>query len=134
MQGLVHIGLGGGNIVLEAALNGAVHIVHQAEAVIAVAHRVHNDAHRVDIVDLLKALALHIHLAVDAVHGLDAPLDGGVVHDGLHTGGDAGLELVEELVVPRGLLPQRALDLGVGHRIQIADGEVLQLVLDGPDT
>ena len=45
--------------------------MHDAQEVVALNDRVHNEPHRVDVVDLVKGPALHIHLAVDAVDALD---------------------------------------------------------------
>jgi hypothetical protein len=78
VQALVAVGLRRGDIVLEAVGQRMIQVVDQAEGRIALGHRVQHDAHRVHIVDLVERLVLHVHLAVNAVHALDAALHGRV--------------------------------------------------------
>ena len=72
MQGLVHIRLRHGDIILEPAGNGLVHLMDDAQRRIAVLDGVHDDAHREQVVDLVNALVLIHHLLVDAEQMLDA--------------------------------------------------------------
>ena len=105
-----------------------------AEAVVAVADRVDDQPHGVDVVDLLEGLALHIHFAVNAVDGFDTPLDGGVLYHGFDPRGDLFLDAFQKLLALGLLFRQRPLDLLVGDGIQVRDGQVLQLLFHGPDT
>ena len=95
MQALVTVGFWRGDIILEPVGQRVIHIMDEAQRGITLGHAVNDDADRVDIVDFLKILILHIHLAVDAVDALDPVADGGVVdavllqmlpHHGSHAG------------------------------------------------
>ncbi len=79
VQALVAVGLGGGDIILEAVGQRVVHIVDEAQGAVALGQRIQNDTDRIDIVDLVKGLVLHDGLAVDAVNALDPALDGGTL-------------------------------------------------------
>ena len=134
VQGLVHIGLGGGDIILKAPGDRFIHIVDNTQAVITVDHRIHNDPHGKNVIDLIKVMILHVHLAVDAVHALDAALDMGAL-DGLENAArDALLNLLKIFAVGLPHIPQRLLNIPIADRVQIADGTVLQLLLEGADT
>ena len=129
VQRLVHVGLGCGDIVLKAAGDGMVHVVDDAQRIVAFAHCVQNDAHRVHIVNFLKRAVLHIHLAVDAVYALDALFDGAFVHSVL---GQALLDAVRNAADERiraAVLGQERGDLLIAHRVQILQAAVLQLLL-----
>ena len=76
VEALVAVGLGGGDIVLEAVGQRVVHIVDEAQGAVALSQGVQDDAHRVDVVNFIEGLVLHDGLAVDAVDALDSPLDG----------------------------------------------------------
>ncbi|MPN32861.1 hypothetical protein SDC9_180344 [bioreactor metagenome] len=78
VQRLIHVLLRGGNIVLEAVWNRAEHIVDNAQNVIALDDRIYDDAHRVNIENLVKGTALNIYLPVDAVDALDASFNVGI--------------------------------------------------------
>ena len=79
VQALVAVGLGGGDIVLEAVGQRVVHIVDEAQGAVALGQTVQNHTNGVNIVDLIKGLVLHDGLAVDAVDALDPALDGGTL-------------------------------------------------------
>ena len=83
VQGLVHIGLGGRDIVLKPTGQGRKHIVHNTQGIVAVDHRVHDNAHGVNVKDLFKILALDIHLAEDSVDRLHPGGDLNILHDRL---------------------------------------------------
>ena len=132
VKGLVHVLLGGGDIVLKAVGNRLEHIVDDAQDVVAFQHRIHNNPHRVDVVNLVHIAALHIHLAVDAV-------------DAFHPSVNLGLDMLflQALVDPHNdalqkglalLLPegQLAFDIGVGDGVQVLEGNILQLLLHPP--
>ena len=129
VQALVHVGLGGADIVLEAAQNGLVQVVDQAQHVVAVRHRVHDDAEGEQVEHVVQRLVLGIHLAVDGVGVLHAGLHRGVHPRLTQTGGDLIVDGGHEAVVLRRLLIQRFGDLPVAHGIQIFQGEILQLPL-----
>ena len=70
MQGLVAVGLGNRDVVLEAAREGLVQAVHGAEHAVAGVGLVDDDAEGVDVHDLVERLLLAAHLLVDAVQVL----------------------------------------------------------------
>ena len=50
------------------------------QRIVALGHRVQNDAHGIHVVDLIKLLFLHDGLAVNAVNALDPALHVGILH------------------------------------------------------
>ena len=75
VQGLIHVGLRRGDIVLEPAGDGVEEVVDMAEDIIAVSNVVHDHAERVEVIQLVDRLVLRTHLAVDGVCVLDAAVD-----------------------------------------------------------
>ena len=104
--------------------------MNDAQDVVTVPHRVHQHPEGEEVKNLVQGLVLVEHLAVDGIgvlnppvdHVLDAKLRQPVVHLGL------GAE--EEGVVFRLLGVQPGDDLVVAHRVQVFEGQVLQLPLD----
>ena len=84
MKRLIHIGLRHGDIILEPARDGLVHLVDNAQGAVAVFHRIHKDTHGKKVVDLIDGLVLIDHLFVYAEKMLDPSVhlgfDPGVVH------------------------------------------------------
>ena len=97
VQRLIHIGLGGGNIVLEPPGHQIEQVVDMPKHIVAVGNGVDDDPERIDVVQLIHGLVLSHHLPVDGINVLDAPV-GGVLNahgvepvgnlelDGLHKG------------------------------------------------
>ena len=75
VQGLIHVCLGHGNVVLEPARDGLIHLMNGAEHCIAVPDRADDHADSKEIVDLLQRLFLVEHLAVDAEEMFDTSVD-----------------------------------------------------------
>ena len=126
MQGLVAVILGIGDVIVEFLGDVQPAPVDQAQDGIAGGHVVHDDPHRVQVVELLQGHFLAHHLPVDAVDVL-GPAE--------HPGMDAGFvqflpEFVYEVVdeafalgpVGRQGLGQPPILLGV----EVAEGQVLQ--------
>ena len=65
MQRLVHVRLRHGNVIFKPSRNRGIHLVDHAERSIAVLHRVHDDAHRKQVIHLVQRLVLVHHLLVD---------------------------------------------------------------------
>ena len=133
VQRLVHILLGGGNIVLEPVWYWTQHIMDDAKDIVAFQHGIHNDAHRVYVVNLIKRASLDIHFAVDAVNAFYPPVN--LRGDMLFL--QACLDPLDNVAEKR--FPvlfaqgQLLLDLVIGHRIKMLQGEILQLLLDAAD-
>ena len=97
MEGLVHIGLGGGNIVLEPSGHQIEQVVDMPKHIVAVGNGVDNNPEGIDVVQLIHGLVLGNHLPIDGINVLDAAI-GGVLNahgvepvgnlelDGLHKG------------------------------------------------
>ena len=78
VHGLIHIGLGGGDIVLEAAGHGLIHVVDYAQHVIAVGDGIHNDPEGAQVENAVQIQLLGVHFAVDAVYMLYPAINRGV--------------------------------------------------------
>src|ERR1019366_5331839 len=88
VQRLVEVGPRHGDEVLDAAGHGAPEVVDDAENGVAILHRVGDDAHGVEVVDLVDRDMLALQFPVNAVEAFDAAFD---------AAGDAGfLEAVAE--------------------------------------
>ena len=129
VQALVQIGLGGADIVLEPAQNGLVQVVDNAQNVIAVRHRVHDDPEGEQVKHVVQILVLGVHLAVDGIGVLHAAVDLGLDPGLLQPLRDLVVDGGHEAVVFRGLLVQRLGDLPIAHRIEILQAQILQLPL-----
>jgi hypothetical protein len=75
VQRLVEIGPRHGDEVLDTAGHGAPEVVDDAENGVAILHGISDDAHGIEVVDLLDADALALQFLVDAVEALDAAFD-----------------------------------------------------------
>ena len=130
VDGLVHVLLGHGDVVLEAAGDGLPHGVDDAQAFVALTHRVHDDADGVEIEDLGQFFFLPVHLPQDAVIVLgaagDLAFDAGLLHRLAY----AVDMLVDEAGAFRFFLSQVGLELGHPFRLQHLDGQILQLALN----
>ena len=129
MHALVAVGLGRGNVVLEAARHGAEHVMDVAENIVAVGNIVHDDAERAEIEDLVQTALLRIHLAVNAVGMLDAALHRCVDAVLREPVGDLLFDIGHELVEHVRLAVEVGDDLTVAVRVEIFEREVLELPL-----
>ena len=98
VQALVHIGLGGGDIVLEAAGHQIEQVVDVTQHIIAVRDGINDHPERIHIIQFVDALALRLHLAVNGIDVLDAAVDGAVDADGGQARGDLALDGLHEFV------------------------------------
>ena len=131
VQRLVHVELRHRDVVLEPARDRVPPRVQGAQRRVAVAHRVDEDPHGDEVVDLLEVAAAHDHLLVDGVVVL-----GAARHDGLDLGGrevlgDLGAHPGEVLLTGRRALGDETHDLVVDLRVERREREVLELPLDG---
>ncbi len=127
VQALVHVGLGRGDIILEAPGDGLEHVVYYAQDIVTVGNGVDDHAEGAEIEDALHVELLGVHFAVYAVDVLDAAEDGGVdllrceagldlLLNGAHEGLKGGHAVVEILG-----------DLPVALRIEVLQREILEL-------
>ncbi len=130
VQRLVHVGLGHRDVVLETARHRLVQLVNQSEDRVAVGNSRHNHPGREQIVNLVQALFLFLHLAVDAVKMLgpafDFCRDAHLANLDLHLDHD----FLEILLALRPLLGDGADQFVVGVAVDVAQAQVLQLPLD----
>ena len=107
--------------------------MHEAEHAVAVLHRGDEDAHREEVVDVAHLLPLRgvrLRLAVDAVDVLGAPGHLGVeARVGEFVPQHAG-HLLDVRLPLRALGGEQGGDAAVLVRLDVAEGEVLQLPLD----
>ena len=134
VQTLVHIGLGGGDVILEPAGNQIKEVVNMAQHIVAVRDGVHNDPEGVDVVQLVHGLALGLHLAVDGVNVLDAAVGLVVNAHALQPLGDFLLNGAHEHLVLLFVGIEVVHNFVVGIRGQIPKGNVLQLPLNALHT
>ena len=134
VDALIHIGLGGGDIVLETPGNRLEHIVNDAEHVVTVRDRVNDHAEGAEIEDAADVQLLGVHLAVDAVHVLDAAVDRRVDALLVQTGLDLALHSGHEGLQLRHSAFQGRCDLPVARGIKVLEREVFQLPFDTLDS
>ena len=92
------IGLWHGDIVLEPARDGLIHFVDHAQGRVAVLHRIHDDPHRENIIDLVQGLVLVHHLLIYAEKMLHTAADLTCHLRMLHVGADLLDDLVDEVL------------------------------------
>ena len=134
VERLVEVGLGRGDVVLEAAGHGVPQRVDGAERRVAVPHRLRDDAQGDEVVDVREVPALAGHLLVDGPEVLGAAGDLVVLEaDALELvvqGLDGGLGVVLALGA-------RVLDHAGNALVLLGlepeEGQVLKLPLDGRD-
>ena len=129
VDALVHVRLGGGDVVLETARNGLEHVVDDAQNVVAVGDGVHDYTEGAEVEDAVEGKLLGVHLAIDAVDMLDAAEDGGVDPLLLETDADLLLHAVHEGFQFRHSPVQRFGDFLIALRVEILQGEIFQLPL-----
>jgi len=132
VQRAIVVGLRLGDVVLDPIVEGNPQRVDGPQGAVALLDAVHDDPDSQKIVDLVDGAPGSLHLAVDAVEVLGAPLDPGIdpqvqelLADGLHRL-DGGL-LAAGLV-----LQDLGLQVGVLVGQGVAEREVLQLALELP--
>ena len=130
VQGLVHIGLGGGDIVLEPSRHQAEQVVNMSQHVVAVGDGVHDDPEGVDVVQLVNGLALGEHFPVDGIDVLDPSVGGVVDAHGGQALGDLVLDGAHEGLVLLLVCLEVGHDLVILHGGEVAQRGILQLPLD----
>ena len=133
VQRLVHVELRHRDEVLEAPGQRLPQGVDHAHRAVAVLHRLDDDAHRREVVDLVELATLLGHLRVDRVEVLGPAGDLGLDAQRLQLAGQVLARLLHVALALVALLGDQALDLLVLARVQRLEGEVLQLPLDRVD-
>ena len=127
VEGLVHIGLGSADIVLEPSQHRLIQIVDDPQHMVALGHGVDDDPESKKVEHIVQGFVLGVHLAVDAVRVLHAAGHGAVDICLLQAGGDLVVDRSHKPVVLRGLFLQCLNDLLIADRVQILKAQVLQL-------
>ena len=130
VHALVHVRLRRADVILEAAGQRLIHVVDDAEHVVAVGDRVHDDAECAEVKNAVDVELLRVHLAVDAVDVLDAARDGGVYAVGLQALANLRAHLAHELFQRRHAFIECIRDGLVARGVEIQQREVLELPLD----
>ena len=130
VQRLVHVGLGHGDIVLEPSGNRLVHLVDHAQGRVAVLYRLHHDAHRKQIVDLVHRLVLVHHFLINAEEVLDPAAYRGLDIRLLHMPLDFRDDFLDKGL--SGVHPQVDLlhQVKIHVRLQKPQRQIIQLDLD----
>ena len=134
VQGLVAVGLGQADVVLEAAGDRAEGVMHHRQGAVAALDVRANDPQRRHVVDLVEGLALALHLVPDAIEVFRPSADLALrqPHRGQLAAEDVGGH-------PEALLPVAALagdlllDIPEGLGLEDLEGQVLQLPLEATD-
>ena len=131
MNGLVTIGLGIGNIVLETTWHRSPEFMNIAQHGIDIAWRIHDAADGNQIIELIKTLFLIVHLAVDGIDMLGPSIDltdqialCRIVTNLVHY-------LLDQVFPLLALLSHQVGNLVKLDLIQIAKGHIFQFPLDG---
>ena len=126
VQGLVHIGPGNGDEILDAARDRSPGIVDDSQGGIAVFHLVGDDADRQQVIHLIEGNPLALQLLVEAVDTLDAPFDPhrnlALLHPFFHQGLHLGEESLSRLASIRHVF----LQLLESFRFEITKCQILQ--------
>ena len=129
VEGLVHVGLGGADIVLKPSQDRAVHVVDVPQDPVTGKNIVHNHPEGVQVEDLAELFVLGVHLPVDGVDVLHPAVDRALDALLLQAGGDLLLDVLHKGRVGLGLAVQLVGDLLVGDGVQEFQGLVLHLPL-----
>ena len=130
VQGLVHVRLGGSDVVFDAAGDGLPALVDFTEHLVALVHRIDDDAHRRQIVDLVERLVLRLHLLIDGIKVLGAAehfaLDFALLEDVFDFLDDE----IDEVVPLVQLLVDVFDEVLVRLRLEVFEAQILQFALD----
>ncbi len=127
MQGLVAVGLGNGDVVLEAAREGLVQAMDRTQHAVAGVDLVDDDAEGVDIHDLVECPALLAHLLVDAVQVLFPAHYRARQTRALQTGLQRLENLVEQLLAVAAGVTHGLGDHARAHGVHGLEAQVLEL-------
>ncbi len=133
MDGLVAVGFGVGDIVVKLAGNMVEVGVNDAERRIAILQPLGHHPHRAHVEQLVEFEVLLLHLAPDAVDVFRSAVDLGL-NSRLFQGIAQRLHELADVALPiEALLVELFGDLFVGIRVQVAEGEILELPLELTD-
>ncbi len=134
VQGLVAVGLGDGDVILEATGARLVEAVHLAKYPVAGIDILHLDPEGVDIHHLMKLQLFFLHLVVDGEEVLLAAAHLGLDTRLPQTPLNFALDGVDDLAAIAAGTAHRFAQHPRAHRIERLEAQLFQLVLHGVDT
>ena len=135
MKRLIHIRLGSSDVVLEAVGDRLIHIVNDTQSVIALVYRSHYDTNRINIIYLVKTLALYKSLSINAVNRFHSArhLRLGKTHF-KETLCYLSLYRINKCLTLVAAYFKHLLNFLIGIGVKITEGKILYLVLYRSDT
>ena len=130
MQGLVHIGLGCGDVVLKPSGHQIEQVVDMTQNVIAVGDGIHNAAEGIQIVQFLQRLTLGLHFAIDGINVLNATIGGVLDAHGSQSLGDGLLDGAHERFILLFVGTEVCHDFVILSGVQIPQRGIFQFPLD----
>ena len=108
--------------------------MHDAERAVAFGDAAHQNPRRTDVHELIEGELLGLHFAPDAVDVLGPAVNRGLDARRLELGLQMGLQLLDVSLALRAPGLQRSRDVLVMRRLEVPEGQILQLPFDLPDT
>ncbi len=130
VQRLIEVRPGHGDVVLEAAGDGAPNLVNHAERCVTILHRVRDDANGEQIENLIERALLLLNFQVQRVDALDASLHFGWDSAFDHFVANRFLHVVKKAVEDFLLVGEFFLQFEKSFRFEIAEGEIFELAAD----
>ena len=136
MERLVHIVLGGGDIVLESVWQRLEHIVDKTKHVVALRNGGDDDTDGILVVDLVDVLVIYKYLSVNAVNALYSAVYLGRLREllRLEALSDTALDYLDECLALLLFVLEDILYLGVGIGVEVVESQILKLLFYGSDT
>ena len=119
VQGLVHVLLRRGNVVLKAVRQRGEHIMDDTEHIIAIVDGIDDYAQGEHVVNFVKALTLNEHLAINAVDAFYAPFNIYARDKRLHTTADHFFRCLNKLLALCAARLKVIFNLLIRHRIKV---------------
>ncbi len=133
VQRAIAVFLGVGDVIVELFGNMPPQGVDDTQRGVAIAHFRHQHTQRTHVIDLAEGQALALHFAPDGIDMLGTPADVGGHAGGLQFVVELGHDVADEALAVQPAFMQQLGDLLVLIRLQVAEGQVLQLPLDVTD-
>ncbi|KAF1031801.1 MAG: hypothetical protein GAK34_03660 [Delftia tsuruhatensis] len=129
VQRLVAIVLGNGDVVLEAARHGLVHLVQHAQRRVAIDNARQDDAKAVDVRHLGKAQLVLLHAQIERIQRAFTAGKAGLQPRAGELGIDLVLHALDQIAASLARAGDGFFQRGVAPGMQVAEGQVLQLAV-----